>query len=167
MSLMIPQSNSATSLSKSDRDSSAGWQYNLFDEPKSKAEVTEWAGVFRRLVEFTKLPQNWDTYGGVPSSLVAYGRTVYLLRQWQELTRFWGETLPIPFVTLCGNGSIQLEWSLGRKSVEIEVPSDDSLAFGWMATLDTSGEPKDYTGGFQDVSEDQAKQLIRWLLQEK
>ena len=167
MRLITSQTNSAASLSMSDRDSSVGWQYSIFDELGPKTENTDWAGVFRRLAEFRNLPPNWDTYGGVPSSPVAYGRTVYLLRQWQEISRTWGEVLPVPFVTLCGNGNIQIEWSLGRKSVEIEVPSDDSLAFDWLATLDTNGVPKDYTGGFQDVSEDRAKMLIRWLLQEK
>lgn len=126
-----------------------------------------WRDVFRRLNEFRKLPPGWDTYGGIPPTMSAYARTVVLLDRWREFARQSGEILPSPFAAPCGNGSIQVEWSIGRRNLEIEVPAASSEPFKWLTAFETGKGMQDHTGEFQNAEEELAKRLMRWLITEK
>jgi len=73
------------------------------------------APVLRRCTDLVQLGDNWDTYGGerVKPSLAIAGCDL--------LTRLMQEETPIPQVVATPRGSIQFEWHLQGRYLELEV----------------------------------------------
>ena len=47
---------------------------------------------------------------------------------WRDLARKQGGDLPEPVAAPCGNGSVQVEWSIGRRRLEVVVPNAGLVA---------------------------------------
>lgn len=124
--------------------------------------IDPYEAVRRRVLEFTRLRKNWDTYGGVPPSPATRSRSMDLLTEWAAFARKSGGELPPPFAAPCGSGSIQFEWSLGNRDVEIEITGNNSVK--WLVA---SKADADSVGEFQDILGEQAKQIVRWLISDK
>lgn len=124
-----------------------------------------WRDAFRRLDEFSHLPENWDSYGAKPISVISRKRAGELLHAWRHLTQGFGQELPEPFVAPCGDGRVQIEWSVGERHLEIEVSgvAETSQVFTWVAEQETE-EDEDYaTGHFADMDGKEARDILRWL----
>lgn len=71
------------------------------------------------LIQFTRLPENWNSYGALPISFDVVHEAIQILR---AATRFG---LPKPgTVSPGGDGSIDLEWITGSTELHISVHPD-------------------------------------------
>lgn len=135
--------------------------------PKMAVHFSDWALAAGKVLEFRKLAKNWDGYGAEPPSTSACVRALEILSKWEEIARSSGEQLPAPFVAPCGNGNIQLEWSVGRRTLEIEASSELWGGTSWTASIETEDEPEYFTGPLRDASGPEARNLALWLVSEK
>lgn len=77
-----------------------------------------WAEIRGRLDQLRRLPENWDSYGGVPPSRRA-------LREAESFARSFDRPfLPVAQIVPSNDGGVQLEWHCGGWDVEIEITPD-------------------------------------------
>jgi len=77
------------------------------------------------------LPQNWDSYGGKPTSYTALNRGLRLLDWVME------PSASAPSVVPLSNGGLQLEWHRGGHDLEIIVnPEEEDRYYHYDARLD-------------------------------
>jgi hypothetical protein len=69
----------------------------------------------KKLQEIGKLSAGWDSYEGVPLDSHARRLTV------NALGWLGGNDLPVPAVVLGSSGTVQLEWRVNGKELEIEL----------------------------------------------
>lgn len=109
--------------------------------------------LMHRLDSFANLSENWDSYGGQPSSDQARAHTTELLLEIDDLTE---GRLEDPFIAPMSDGGIELEWNLssGAELMLDVSPSSTDVAY-LLDELAPSGEivesegviPKDATLG--------------------
>jgi len=106
----------------------------------------------RKLEALGHLRANWDSYGGKPLNQGIKKFTVQVLKSLRN------EDLPIPAVVLGSGGTIQLEWHVKQKELEVELRDDNTIEF--MKVLQngdtTEGEARDNVAAA-------LRGLSRWL----
>jgi hypothetical protein len=107
----------------------------------------------KKLEALGKLSTGWDSYGGLPLSLNAKRLTVSSLG-WLE-----NKNLPVPGVVLGSAGTVQLEWRVKGRELEIELGKDDTIEF---LKVQPNGEAEE---GQEKINVPQRlRGLTSWLL---
>lgn len=124
----------------------------------------QWERLVVKAAGFTNLPHDWDTYGGVPTVKSAFGRGMHLLNAWLRNSRDRDRELPVPFASPCGDGSLQLDWSVGRNELEIVIPSGREVSYRYL--LSTLGPERweDTEGVFESGWDPEAIDLLIKIL---
>jgi len=78
--------------------------------------------VLQKMSEIKKLRHNWDSYGAFPVSHKTYIRAMEFLAEVFKAYERLGFGMPVPFGALCPDGSIQLEWGIKNKELEVVIP---------------------------------------------
>ena len=78
--------------------------------------------VLQKMSEIKKLRHNWDSYGAFPVAHKTYIRAMEFLAEVFKAHERIGFGIPVPFVALCPDGSIQLEWGIKNKELEVVIP---------------------------------------------
>jgi hypothetical protein len=107
----------------------------------------------KKLEALGKLSKGWDSYGGLPLNLNARKLTVSSLG-WLE-----DKNLPVPAVVLGSAGTVQLEWTMKGRELEIELGKDDGIEF---LKVQPTGETEE---GEEKINVPQRlRGLTSWLL---
>ena len=106
----------------------------------------------RKLERLGTLPQDWDSYGGLPLKAGAREITVRVLGWLQR------EDLPIPAVVLGSAGTVQLEWRCGGKELEVDLGDGREIDF---VTIDSQGQIEE--GQARTDDEEKIRTLTHWL----
>jgi len=69
----------------------------------------------RRIQELAQLPEGWNSYGSKRIQPAAVEGAVRVLRATDS------ERLPVPHLAPVADGGIQIEWTVGERSAEVEV----------------------------------------------
>ena len=118
-SLGLATATADWTLSPNTQDNSAT-DFTLF----GREERPAYRAVVEKLQEYTKLRDNWDSYGGLAPTKQA------LLAAQELMNNILEPETPVPYVFPVPNGSIQIEWALPDFEVEVEVSDyDHSLLF--------------------------------------
>ena len=100
-----------------------------------------------------RLGPDWDSHGGLPLCPEVHARVVRLL---EELGQ--GEW-PAPAVVLGSIGSVQLEWRVQGRELEIEI-----LPQGEVAYLKSHADGQMEEGQVAQPVADAVKNLIGWVV---
>jgi hypothetical protein len=113
----------------------------------------ESVSTLRRLLQ---LPQNWDSYGAARIERPVAERTidVFLSVIGRSDLR---DVLPAPRVVPCPDGSIQLEWSMSDRELEIVIHSHPSRSIEYLAV-----GPSGYEEG--EVDQVRVVGTLHWLV---
>ena len=105
----------------------------------------------KKILAFTNLSNNWDSYGSPPPTQDAATTAMELL------TEVDIDYLVAPRVVPVSGGGLQLEWEVGTRGLELEILSDGSVEY-----LKTEqGEPCE-EGCIDTIAEERS--LLLWLL---
>jgi hypothetical protein len=104
----------------------ATWRDLPFDVFRTKFNNT-----ITKINDTTKLKYNWDSYGAERISVTTASKAINFLYESFRVLNNRGITLPKPFTAPCPDGSIQFEWEMEGKELEIIVPYDieDKISF--------------------------------------
>lgn len=126
--------------------------------------IEKYKTVIHRLISFLDLPENWNGHGSIAPSAKTCSQAVTLIFMWTLIAKQLGEELPLPFVAPCGDGSIQIEWSYGRKELEIEISHDSPYLLNWLAVLKTDTGYEEKSSAVLSTALGEQEVLIRWLV---
>lgn len=116
--------------------------------------------VANRLTSFTKLGEDWDSYGAEPPTVDAVLRALMLVQE--VVRRHWsslGEGA-IPWAVAPTSGGVQLEWRSGESAVEVDIDADGN--FGWIVERAEDGSMT--TEEVDHASISQARQTVSQFL---
>lgn len=91
----------------------------------SETPQLQWANeerydqVFQRIGQFAKLPNDWDSYGGIVIDERCIDRALEILKYLILLNDRFNFEVPPPFVAPLSTGGIQIEWEEGDRYLEI------------------------------------------------
>ena len=118
-------------------------------EVGERLQAAPWCKDFLRLVRaLSSLAPNWNGYGERPIHPASLKRAVALLDAMDA------SQLPAPSIVPVADGSVQIEWHLRTRSVEVEVPpSGDATGFAYNpgnaddgVEWRVAGQPNDRSG---------------------
>ncbi len=102
--------------------------------------TTRWARpVVERLEELTRLPRNWDSYGGVAVTSASASEALWFLARLLEPGSI------APWVVPLSDGGVQLEWHTGNLDVEVVFSPEqgDEVSIVDSANgMEWAGEPE-------------------------
>ena len=107
------------------------------------------------------MPEGWDSYRGERILSITCHNAIQLMARWYREAEFLDGDFAAPIVSPCGNGSIQLDWRLGQKSIELEATADKETPYRWYSPS------HDEEGDFAEPYEEESIQLLRWLITQK
>lgn len=111
----------------------------------STAGFPDWLRVvLQRLLPFTKLPTNWDSYGSPPPSFKFVQNVVAQLNNAEALN------VPVPDVVPMAGGGVQLEWALGNEELEIAFLGNGG--FSYLVCKPTGDLVKEIDVGPPDIA---------------
>ena len=112
--------------------------------PRRKVDKPEKACAFPqelsdRLEHLAQLPQNWDSYGGLPISPKAVEQAKAILR---EVIALGGKDFPLPFIGPSGDGTLVLEWKTpAGQELILDIPlGEEPLPFLLVEPQGPEGE---------------------------
>ena len=105
------------------------------------------------------VPATWDNEGSAPRGTSLLASAVNLLIR---LMTTWPENVPVPAVCPIAGGQFQFEWQLGKKYLEIQFFTPDTVAF--LTEEVTQQGPIIISGEYPLSRLDQSKRLINWLI---
>lgn len=117
--------------------------------PLSDARVQERLALIRALLEYCRLQEDWDGYGGLPAHPRALLNALTFLQNWRA-------DLPLPSPMLAGSGAVGLYWDRGTHYASLEFEGDNTY------TYLTDG-PEGYGGGENVPARTLARPLERFL----
>jgi hypothetical protein len=91
---------------------------------------------FARLDEVAGLDRDWDSYGADPisSTAVKVARGILILSADHVGRSF--EPAIRPHVAPLADGGIQIEWSTGKRAIEVEIQADGTLGYLYVERID-------------------------------
>jgi len=92
----------------------------VVDEPEFLSASPWQATIMQGLLETTALRLNWDSYGGLPTSMASISTAFGFLSQVMD-----GDT-PLPSIVPLSDGGVQLEWHRGEVDIEVTFPVTDA-----------------------------------------
>lgn len=82
------------------------------------------------MTQLTQLESDWDSYGALPVSPVAFVKTCQLLIDVKySLSALVGEQLLPSDVAPIADGSLQLEWRVPHGKLEVEIKPDMDFSY--------------------------------------
>lgn len=112
-----------------------------------------------KLDEISKLPDNWDGYGGLCiKNTVVEAANCLLLR----LGKIAEIDMPDPFVAPIAEGTFQFEWSLGNKYLEFEFINERTLSFLKEETISSGQDSSSNELPIDRI--DEIQKLLNWLV---
>jgi hypothetical protein len=97
--------------------------------------------ILERLTQLTQLEADWDSYGALPVSPVAFVKTCQLLIDVKyALSALVGDRLLPSDVAPIADGSLQLEWRGPHGKLEVEIKPD--MDFSYLLIEDEGSERK-------------------------
>lgn len=124
-------------------------------------DAPKWKDVVRKIWKFRELEEGWDSYGGERIGSLTCYNAVELMKTWYREAEKLGGELSAPIVSPCGNGSIQMDWRLGQKSIELEATAEEETPYRWYSPS------HDEEGDFAEPYEEESIGLLRWLITQK
>jgi hypothetical protein len=115
-------------------------------------------GTLDRIAGFADLAQDWDSYGGAPSSAVARNEA----ERWVEIVadlfapRVGPQARPYSVAPLA-DGGVQLEWRGPGGALEIDVAPDGTL--GYLLTNEENSQP-----AYHEVDDASWSEILRLLI---
>lgn len=108
---------------------------NFFDENNTSDEQEyqkTFGNIEIQIDNFSNLPENWDSYNANTIDAPVLNRAKRLIRDMFFIFNDKGKSLPEPFVSPCPDGSIQFEWDLASKEIEILIPYSEQAAISYL-----------------------------------
>lgn len=141
----------------------------VHNHEKPDERTIKWGELCDRVLAFTKLSANWDGYNGKAPSILTVVRAILVLVRdcLAGLVQSGGIDLPCPFATHGGDGSIQFEWTVGRKHFEIVVPDDDNAPIFWLSSQNGPHGEEIWEGIVTEQHPDELVRWLKWLVTEK
>ena len=130
-------------------DDSAQWSAVLNTSQLSPRQKS----LIKQLVEFSKLPLDWDSYGSPPLSAVAVELAqdvIYCL----DLDFF-----PLPNIAPISGGGVQFEWHIASRSVELDIGD-----VGVVSYLKTENNNPLEEGVIDEALPSRLRSLIMWTV---
>jgi hypothetical protein len=119
------------------------------------AEAPAWVQkTLEKIEAASRFKENWDSYGGKPLRSDVRAAAVRLLNHLQT------ENLPVPAVVLGSGGTVQFEWQVDGRELEVEVLPDGRLDC-LKVWPDEQMEEREIGSG--DLVE--LRELTQWLIQ--
>lgn len=117
-------------------------------------------GIIQKIKETSKLQSNWNSYNAVKISKTTRQRAINFLFELFRLLNFKNIVLPKPFVVACPDGSIQFEWDIKKKELEVIIPYSKNKEISFIQSYKS-----DYKEGFiKDPTE--LQEHLRWLIKD-
>jgi len=113
----------------------------------------------KTLDEFAAFKYDWDSYGAEPFNKKHLNKVKSFINDLKE-------DIPQPWVVPCLNGSIQLEWNINKKHLEIEITEENEIIWLKSFNKETKKDFKDekYETGETDCRDmEEINKLIDWI----
>ncbi|HET9212579.1 MAG TPA: hypothetical protein VFR03_19400 [Thermoanaerobaculia bacterium] len=82
-----------------------------------------------RVGKLLTLHENWNTYGAKIPSQRALFFTLHFMRDAIGVLLDHGISVPAPFLAPTASGGVQLEWHIGPRELELEIPGKGRFEF--------------------------------------
>jgi hypothetical protein len=129
--------------------------FNLTRELRRGERTEAYQQVRARAEKLLNLNDDWNTYGAkVPGKRAAFF-ALHFLRDAIGVLLDHGISAPTPFLAPTASGGVQLEWHLGSRELELEIPEKGRFAF---LAVDGSSEVEG------EASRWTAMRLLRWVI---
>jgi hypothetical protein len=129
--------------------------FNLTRELRRGEGTEAYQQVSTRVEKLLTLNDGWNTYGAkVPSRRAAFF-ALHFLRDAIGVLLDHGISVPTPFLAPTASGGVQLEWRIGPRELELEIPEKGRFEF---LTVDGSREAEG------EASRWTAMRLLRWVI---
>jgi hypothetical protein len=138
------------------------WIVPIWENPNFVLLSTYLSPIWVKLKEIMKLPANWDSYGAVPITTRTIAKTIEILVESFKIQHRLGYERIIPFVAPCADGSIQAEWEIGTKELEVVIPSSENEKISLLRVSEDREEFKESTIS----SPEEISEYLLWLLRE-
>lgn len=110
--------------------------------------MPEWANVVEsRLDELHELPENWDTYGGVPVSREVTTYSLAILGAVMQIDTPAPDIVPLP------HGGIQMEWHAPDHDLEITIEEPGFASVWSVSPAYPAGREMNFRYDFSDLLE--------------
>ena len=130
------------------------WKNTLIDNFQNN-----YSDAIRKIRETSKLQNNWNSYNAVNISKTTRLRANNFLFELFRLLNFKHIVLPKPFVAACPNGSIQFEWDIEKKELEVIIPYSEKKEISFLRSYKDDYEK----GSIKDPTE--LLEYMIWLIQ--
>lgn len=107
----------------------------------------------KQLERLSQLPPDWDSYGAEPVKPEILGTSMRLLGAIDRAD------LPVPHVSAGSSGTVQLEWQIRGRSLELEIVDDETAEY---LKLGQDGSAEE--GEIPVRSARQLRDLVSWAL---
>lgn len=129
---------------------------DLTTVPGVRADGHDWlVQSLRRLDSVAGLSPDWDGEGSLPPDAQIVASAANLLQYLQR------DDVPVPFICPIAGGSIQLEWSLRGREVEMELLDERTVAF--LRAEETSAGPQLESGEYSITDINKSRELLDWI----
>ena len=112
------------------------------------------------VVSFMKLKDNWDLYGSSRINRQCVLRSIEFMSYIKRHYKRSKGDLHVPFAAPCTDGSIQLEWEIGNRYLEVNIPKPPKNIEYYRLTKDPDNT-QEVEGLIQDVNK--VLTLIDWV----
>jgi hypothetical protein len=133
----------------------------------SEAELPKWSietrfnQAFQRIGNFSKLPENWDSYGAKAIDRECISQGVSIFKALIKLRAVAEAQIPAPFVAPLSSGGIQIEWEEGERYLEVSI-TPDPLSVDYFATDKAKEGQLTLEGSLRSTSA--LKELLTWFV---
>jgi hypothetical protein len=129
--------------------------FNLTRELRRGEGSEAYQQVSTRVEKLLTLDEGWNTYGAkVPGRRAAFF-ALHFLRDAVGVLLDHGISVPTPFLAPTASGGVQLEWRMGPRELELEIPEKGRFVF---LAIDGSSEVEG------EASRWTAMRLLRWVI---
>lgn len=115
------------------------------------------AAIRQRLDALAALQQDWDTYGAPPIDRRSLEAAESLTLRGARALERHGRALPSPFIAPTTQGTVQLEWQVEARALEVEVFTGDRYGY-YLADSTANLEDEAECGSWS------ACRLLQWLV---
>lgn len=114
-----------------------------------------------KIEEIKHLPERWDSYEAVCISSETGARAIQVLGKAFQVFNTGSEEPPVPFVSPCPDGSIELEWGKNGKELEIVIPFSEGEKISVLKVLENGEVVESSVDSSSEVS-----QFLLWLMED-
>lgn len=107
----------------------------FFEENNTQEEELfqkKYNDALEKISKFKELSNNWDSYNANRITQTTISRAEGFLRSIFLALLKKDKNLSEPFVAPCPDGSIQFEWNIGAREIEILIPYSEHIAVSYL-----------------------------------